>query len=115
MKVKKSSLLFFAFALVIFWPDYFFFKGLNYLENILVAYAIIFVYNNRKRLSIFSYITLLYFVYFLLDTMFHGGCDIHTLISNIKIMLFVQVADIEIEKMIMTQLVLCGCLCLLFL
>lgn len=98
MKVKKSSLLFFAFALVIFWPDYFFFKGLNYLENILAAYAIIFVYNNRKRLSIFSYITLLYFVYFLLDTMFHGGCDIHTLISNIKIMLFVQVADIEIEK-----------------
>lgn len=68
------------------------------MENILVAYAIIFVYNNRKRLSIFSYITLLYFVYFLLDTMFHGGCDIHTLISNIKIMLFVQVADIEIEK-----------------
>ena len=43
MKVKKSSLIFFLYALVMFWPDYFFFGMIKYLENLLAAYAIIYV------------------------------------------------------------------------
>ena len=49
MEVKKSSLIFFLYALVMFWPDYFFFGMIKYLENLLAAYAVIYVYNNRKR------------------------------------------------------------------
>lgn len=51
MEVKKSSLIFFLYALVMFWPDYFFFGMIKYLENLLAAYAVIYVYNNRKRIS----------------------------------------------------------------
>ena len=45
MKVKKSSLIFFLYALVMFWPDYFFFGMIKYLENLLATYAVIYVYN----------------------------------------------------------------------
>ena len=45
MEVKKSSLIFFLYALVMFWPDYFFFGMIKYLENLLAAYAVIYVYN----------------------------------------------------------------------
>ena len=36
MEVKKSSLIFFLYALVMFWPDYFFFGMIKYLENLLL-------------------------------------------------------------------------------
>ncbi len=98
MKVKKSILLFFLYAIVIFWPDYFFFRGINYLENILAAYSIVFIFNNKKKLSFFSAVTMLYFASILLSTFLQGGGNIHTLVSNVKIMLFVMVTDIEIEK-----------------
>lgn len=72
MEVKKSSLIFFLYALVMFWPDYFFFGMIKYLENLLAAYAVIYVYNNRKRISGLSIIVIIYFTYFLLDTFLQG-------------------------------------------
>lgn len=98
MEVKKSSLIFFLYALVMFWPDYFFFGMIKYLENLLAAYAVIYVYNNRKRISGLSIIVIIYFTYFLLDTFLQGRGDIHTLISNAKIALFFVVTDIQFEK-----------------
>ena len=53
MKVKKSSLIFFLYALVMFWPDYFFFGMIKYLENLLAAYAIIYVYNSYNIFHLF--------------------------------------------------------------
>lgn len=81
-----------------FWPDYFFFGMIKYLENLLAAYAVIYVYNNRKRISGLSIIVIIYFTYFLLDTFLQGRGDIHTLISNAKIALFFVVTDIQFEK-----------------
>lgn len=98
MEVKKSSLIFFLYALVMFWPDYFFFGMIKYLENLLAAYAVIYVYNNRKRISGLSIIVIIYFTYFLLDTFLQGRGDIHTLISNAKIALFFVVTDVQFEK-----------------
>lgn len=81
-----------------FWPDYFFFGMIKYLENLLAAYAIIYVYNNRKKISGLSIIVIIYFTYFLLDTFLQGRGDIHTLISNAKIALFFVVTDVQFEK-----------------
>ena len=98
MKVKKSNLIFFLYALVMFWPDYFFFGMIKYLENLLAAYSVIYVYNNRKKISGVSRVVLIYFTYFLLDTFLQGRGDIHTLISNAKIALFFIVTDVQFEK-----------------
>ena len=98
MKVKKSNLIFFLYALVMFWPGYFFFGMIKYLENLLAAYSVIYVYNNRKKISGVSIVVLIYFTYFLLDTFLQGGGDIHTLISNAKIALFFIVTDVQFEK-----------------
>ena len=98
MKVKRSSLIFFLYALVMFWPDYFFGGVIKYLENLLAVYAVIHIYNNRKKVSGLSIIVAVYFAYFLLDTFWQGRGDIHTLISNAKIALFIIVTDIQIEK-----------------
>lgn len=105
MEVKKSSLIFFLYALVMFWPDYFFFGMIKYLENLLAAYAVIYVYNNRKRISGLSIIVIIYFTYFLLDTFLQGRGDIHTLISNAKIALFFVVTDVQFEKENTIQLI----------
>lgn len=96
MRLKKSSLFFLLCALVIFWPDYFYTSIFKLLENLLAAYAVIYVFNNRQRISGLSTIVITYFAYFLLDTFLQGGGDIHTLISNAKIVLFFIVIDVQL-------------------
>lgn len=84
--------------MIVLWPDYFFVGVIKYLDNLFAMYAVVFIFNNRKKVSGFSICALVYFAYILLDTFLQGGGNIHTLVSNTKILLFIMSADIQIEK-----------------
>ena len=68
------------------------------MANALALVGILFAFKNSKRISRFSILAAVYFVYFVVDTYFHGGGDIHTLISNMKIVISIMFVDVYLTK-----------------
>lgn len=98
MRIKKSKLLFFFYAISMLWPEYFSNSLTGLMTNALALVGLLFVFKNSKRISRFSILAAVYFVYFVLDTYFHGGGDIHTLVSNMKIVIFIMFVDVYLTK-----------------
>ena len=98
MRIKKSKLLFFFYAIIMLWPEYFSNSLTGLMANALALVGLLFVFKNSKRISRFSILAAVYFVYFVVDTYFHGGGDIHTLISNMKIVISIMFVDVYLTK-----------------
>ena len=98
MRIKKSKLLFFFYAIIMLWPEYFSNSLTGLMANALALVGILFAFKNSKRISRFSILAAVYFVYFVVDTYFHGGGDIHTLISNMKIVISIMFVDVYLTK-----------------
>lgn len=98
MRIKKSKLLFFFYAIIMLWPEYFSNSLTGLMANALALVGLLFVFKNLKRISRFSILAAVYFVYFVVDTYFHGGGDIHTLISNMKIVISIMFVDVYLTK-----------------
>ena len=80
------------------WPEYFSNSLTGLMANALALVGLLFVFKNSKRISRFSILAAVYFVYFVVDTYFHGGGDIHTLISNMKIVISIMFVDVYLTK-----------------
>ncbi len=98
MKIKKTSIIFLAYALLMLWPDYFYNAVTGMLENLFAVLVLVDIVNNRKHISKFSILAGVYFVYTVANTLIQGGGDIHTLISSMKIVLFIVAIDAHLEK-----------------
>lgn len=100
MWMKKSKLLFFFYAIIMLWPEYFSNSLTGLMANALalVGLLFLFTFKNIKKISTFSMLTTAYFVYLVLDTYFHGRGDIHTLISNMKIVISIMIVDVYLTK-----------------
>lgn len=98
MRIKKTSIIFFAYALLMLWPDYFHHTVTGLLENLFAAVVLVDIINNRKHISKFSILAAVYFIYTVANTLIQGGGDIHTLISSMKIVLFIMAIDVHFQK-----------------
>lgn len=98
MRVKKSNLFFFFYAIIMLWPEYFSNFITIALANLLALFGFLYVFKNIRKISVFSVLTAVYFAYFVVDTYFHGRGDIHTLISNMKIVISIMTVDIFLTK-----------------
>lgn len=98
MRIKKTNLFFLFYVVIMLWPEYFSNSITIALANLLALVGFFYVFKNMRRISMFSILTAIYFIYFVADTYFHGGGDIHTLISNMKIVISIMMVDVYLSN-----------------
>ena len=98
MCIKKTNLFFLLYTVIMLWPEYFSNSITIALANLLALIGSLYVFKNIRRISAFSILTAIYFIYFVADTYLHGGGNIHTLISNMKIVISIMTVDVYLSN-----------------
>lgn len=98
MRIKITNLFFLLYSVIMLWPEYFSNSITIALANLLALIGSLYVFKNIKRISSFSILTAIYFIYFVADTYLHGGGNIHTLISNMKIVISIMTVDVYLSN-----------------
>lgn len=100
VKISKQGVIFAVYAVVMLIPAYLETSISSMLDNILLLWAIWIVWNAKRKPDKFIILFGIYYIYLTIVSLSNGSniLDIHWIISVIKMIMFLNVVSIRIDK-----------------